>query len=69
MNELQVQQLDDAAIRQYNKIIKLCDRVDYVTKDLCITALAGEETHCREFRGAWPDMSIEPLTRETLEKS
>jgi bacterioferritin len=36
---------EDAAIRQYNKIIKLCDGVDYVT------ALAGEETHCREFRG------------------
>ena len=42
---------EDAAIRQYNKIIKLCDGVDYVTQDLCITALAGEETHCREFRG------------------
>ena len=35
---------EDAAIRQYNKIIKLCDGVDYVTQDLCITALAGEET-------------------------
>jgi bacterioferritin len=42
---------EDAAIRQYNKIIKLCDGVDYVTQDLCITALAGEETHRREFRG------------------
>ena len=42
---------EDAAIRQYNKIIKLCDGVDYVTQDLCITALAGEETHYREFRG------------------
>ena len=42
---------EDAAIRQYNKIIKLCDGVDYVTQDLFITALAGEETHCREFRG------------------
>ena len=42
---------EDAAIRQYNKIIKICDGVDYVTQDLCITALAGEETHCREFRG------------------
>lgn len=42
---------EDAAIRQYNKIIKLCDGVDYVTQDLCINALAGEETHWREFRG------------------
>jgi bacterioferritin len=42
---------EEAAIRQYNKIIKLCDGVDYVTQDLCITALAGEETHCRDFQG------------------
>jgi bacterioferritin len=42
---------ENAAIRQYNTIIKLCDGVDYVTQDLCVTALAGEETHCREFRG------------------
>ena len=42
---------EEGAIAQYNKIIKLCDGVDYVTQDLCITALAGEETHCREFRG------------------
>jgi bacterioferritin len=42
---------EEVAIRQYNKIIKLCDGVDYVTQDLCITALAGEETHCRDFRG------------------
>jgi len=33
---------EEAAIRQYNKIIKLCDGVDYVTQDLCVTALAGE---------------------------
>ncbi|MCA9055607.1 MAG: ferritin-like domain-containing protein, partial [Planctomycetaceae bacterium] len=31
---------EDSAITQYNKLIKLCDGVDYVTQDLCIQALA-----------------------------
>ncbi len=42
---------EDAAIEQYNKIIRLCDGVDYVTQDLCVRLLADEETHRREFRG------------------
>ena len=42
---------EDAAIDQYNKIIRLCDGLDYVTQDLCIRLLADEETHRREFRG------------------
>ena len=42
---------EEAAIEQYNKIIRLCEGVDYVTQDLCITALADEETHRREFVG------------------
>lgn len=42
---------EDAAIEQYNKIIRLCDGIDYVTQDLCIRLLADEETHRREFRG------------------
>lgn len=42
---------EDAAIEQYNKLIRLCDGVDYVTQDLCITALADEEEHRREFQG------------------
>ncbi|MEZ6061441.1 MAG: ferritin-like domain-containing protein [Planctomycetaceae bacterium] len=42
---------EEGAIAQYNKIIKLCDGVDYVTQDLCITALADEEEHRREFMG------------------
>jgi bacterioferritin len=40
---------EEAAIEQYNKIIRLCDGVDYVTQDMCITNLADEETHRREF--------------------
>ena len=42
---------EDAAVAQYNKLIKLCVGVDYVTQDLCIQALGDEEEHCREFRG------------------
>lgn len=42
---------EDSAIAQYNKIIKLCDGVDYVTQDLCIQSLADEEQHRRDFVG------------------
>lgn len=42
---------ENGAITQYNKLIKLCDGVDYVTQDLCITALGDEEEHRREFMG------------------
>lgn len=44
-------QAEDSAIGQYNKLIKLCDGFDYVTQDLCITALGDEEEHRREFMG------------------
>lgn len=42
---------EEAAIAQYNKIIKLCDQRDYVTQDMVIEILAGEEDHRREFVG------------------
>jgi len=42
---------ENAAIAQYNKIIKLCDGVDYVTQDMCIAALSDEEEHRRDFMG------------------
>jgi bacterioferritin len=42
---------EEGAIEQYKKIIALCDGFDYVTQDFCITTLADEETHRREFRG------------------
>lgn len=42
---------ENAACTQYQKIIKLCDGIDYVTQDMCITLLADEEQHRREFRG------------------
>jgi bacterioferritin len=42
---------EEAAIAQYNKIIKLCDGRDYVTQDMAIEILGGEEDHRREFMG------------------
>lgn len=42
---------EEAAIAQYNKIIKICDGVDYVTQDMAIGILSGEEDHRREFIG------------------
>ncbi len=42
---------EECAVQQYNKIIKLCEGLDYVTQDLVIQILGGEEDHRREFMG------------------
>lgn len=42
---------ENAAIRQYNEAIRLCEGVDYVTQDICIRLLGEEESHGREFLG------------------
>jgi len=42
---------EEAAIAHYNKLIRTCDGVDYVTQDMVIGILAGEEDHRREFIG------------------
>jgi len=42
---------EEGAIAQYNKIIKLSEGVDYVTQDMIIGILGGEEDHRREFIG------------------
>jgi bacterioferritin len=42
---------EEDAIAQYNKIIKACEGRDYVTQDLVIEILGGEEEHRREFVG------------------
>jgi bacterioferritin len=42
---------ENGAIEQYNKLIKLCDGVDYVTQDLCVNLLGMEESHRIEFVG------------------
>lgn len=42
---------EQSAIDQYEKIIRLCDGYDFVTQDMCITLLADEQQHRREFVG------------------
>lgn len=42
---------ENGAITHYNKLIKACDGVDYVTQDMVVTILADEEEHLREFEG------------------
>ena len=42
---------EEGAISQYNKIIRMCEGRDYVTQDLVISILGGEEDHRREFMG------------------
>jgi len=42
---------EEGAIAQYNKIIKVTEGVDYVTQDMVIGILGGEEDHRREFIG------------------
>ncbi len=42
---------EEGAVAQYNKIIKISDGRDYVTQDMAIELLSGEEKHRREFLG------------------
>ena len=42
---------ENTAIAGYNKLIKDCDGIDYVTQDLVITLLADEESHKSIFEG------------------
>ena len=42
---------EEAAIKQYTKIIRLCDQVDFVTQDLVVGILGDEQEHRRAFVG------------------
>jgi bacterioferritin len=42
---------EEAAITQYEKIIKMCDPVDLITQDMIIDLAADEQAHRREFVG------------------
>lgn len=42
---------EEGAIAQYEKIIRLCDQVDFVTQDLAIGILGNEQEHRRTFLG------------------
>ena len=44
-------QAEEGAIAQYEKIIGLCDQVDFVTQDLVIGILGDEQEHRRTFVG------------------
>lgn len=46
-----VLQAENQAIEHYQNTIRLCDGVDYVTQDLCITLLSDEEAHRTLFEG------------------
>lgn len=42
---------EEGAIKQYNKLVELCDGVDWVTQELCIELMGDEEEHRRLFTG------------------
>ena len=42
---------ENSAIAQYKKIIQVSEGRDYVTQDMAISLLSGEEEHRREFIG------------------
>jgi bacterioferritin len=42
---------EESAIAQYEKIINLCDQVDFVTQDTAIEILGNEQEHRRTFVG------------------
>jgi bacterioferritin len=42
---------EEGAIAQYEKIIHLCDQLDFVTQDLAIGILGDEQEHRRAFVG------------------
>jgi bacterioferritin len=42
---------ENSAIEGYNRLIKDCDGIDYVTQDLAVRLLADEESHKTIFEG------------------
>jgi bacterioferritin len=42
---------EEGAVAHYNRIVKACDGIDYVTQDMVITILGDEQDHLREFEG------------------
>jgi len=44
-------QAEDAACKQYRKIIQATEGDDYVTQEMCITLLGDEEEHLVLFKG------------------
>lgn len=52
---------ESGAIEHYNKVIEVCDGVDYVTQDLVIGILKDEEGHRRLFEGFLREFEAEGL--------
>ncbi|HEV3409086.1 MAG TPA: ferritin-like domain-containing protein [Chthoniobacterales bacterium] len=42
---------EDSAIAGYERLIQLCDDIDFVTQDLAVTLLGDEQEHRRTFVG------------------
>jgi bacterioferritin len=42
---------EKGAIAHYNRIVKACEGIDYVTQDMVVTILGDEQDHLREFEG------------------
>jgi len=51
---------EEGAIAQYKKIIEISDGRDYVTQDMAIELLSGEEEHRREFIGFLKEYETTP---------
>ena len=52
---------ETGAIEHYNKVIELCDGVDWVTQDMVIEILHDEEGHKRLFEGFLREYEAEGL--------
>jgi bacterioferritin len=52
---------ESGAIEHYNKLIEVCDGIDYVTQDMVIGILRDEEGHRRLFEGFLREFEAEGL--------
>jgi bacterioferritin len=50
------------ALEHYNRLIKACDGVDYVTQDMAIGILTDEQEHLREFEGYLKEYEGQPVS-------
>jgi bacterioferritin len=55
---------ETGAIEHYNRIIKVCDGVDYVTQDMVIDILHDEQGHRRLFEGFLREFEAEAEKRQ-----
>jgi bacterioferritin len=50
------------ALEHYNRLIKACDGVDYVTQDMAIGILTDEQEHLREFEGYLKEYEVQSVS-------